>query len=60
VHRAEVVLRVAASAEVVRVAAMPAVLVVIAAKAAEVADKSHARCTKNACSFKGNPLKRLK
>ncbi len=40
--------------------ALAVVLGVIEAKAAEVADKSRARCTKNACPFKGNPLKRLK
>jgi hypothetical protein len=40
-----------------RVAATLAVQVVTVA---EAADKSKRRCTKNACSFKGNPLKRLK
>ncbi len=43
-----------------RAAATLAVQVAIVAKAGEAADKSHARCTKNACPFKGNPLKRLK
>jgi len=53
VHRAEAALPVAVLAAVAQVA-------VIAAKVAEAADKSQRRCTKNACSFKGNPLKRLK
>jgi DUF1009 family protein len=53
VHRAEAALPVAVLAAVAQVA-------VIAAKAAEATGKSQRRCTKNACSFKGNPLKRLK
>ena len=53
VHRAEAALQVA-------VLAADAQVAVIAAKVAEAADKSQRRCTKNACSFKGNPLKRLK
>ena len=50
----------AEAAQPVVVSAVVAQVAVIAAKVAEAADKSQRRCTKNACSFKGNPLKRLK
>jgi CubicO group peptidase (beta-lactamase class C family) len=57
---AEAALLAAALVAAAQGAALAVVLGVVVAKAAEVADKSHARCTKNACPFKGNPLKRLK
>jgi hypothetical protein len=52
-HHAVAVLPVAALVAVAQVA-------VTQVTVAEVADKSQRRCTKNACTFKGNPLKRLK
>jgi hypothetical protein len=50
----------AEAAQLVAVLAAVAQVAVIEAKVVEAADKSQRRCTKNACSFKGNPLKRLK
>ena len=44
----------------VRAVVMLVVQVVIGAKAVGAAVKTHARCTKNAGSFEGNPSKRLK